>query len=182
MLHFSGLPSEPAEKPKPASPAPSPPLPSTAHFPPPLMQVAPTSVEKMEEILVSEPRMIDEYPIPDTVKPVTTPDLHGAQASMNISIDQDENLTANALNTLRNEGIISEIESSILSMNGLIDAADKAAQYCQEAIKSHNTLVEKVLEKAVGDADDADDGTWKDVFDAANTKSVQLERAQVSCI
>ena len=78
------------------------------------------------------------------------------------------------------ESIITEIESAMSEINGLTYAAEQEGKLCQEAIDNHSALVEKVLEKAVGDDNDADDGTWKDVFDAANQKTDHLGKAQVS--
>merc|ERR1712080_25708 len=49
------------------------------------------------------------------------------------------------------EGIITEIESAMSEINSLTDAAEQEGKLCQEAIENHSSLVEKVLEKAVGD-------------------------------
>jgi len=70
------------------------------------------------------------------------------------------------------EGIITEIESAMSETNGLTDAAEEG-KLSQEAIENRSALVEK----AVGD-NDADDGTLKDVFDAANQKTDNLGEAQ----
>ena len=77
---------------------------------------------------------------------------------------------------------MTDIESAILNMNDLTKSAENASKSCQEAIERHSVLVEKVLQKAVGDDNDADDGTWRDVFEAANIKSDAMHNAQVSRI
>ena len=46
-------------------------------------------------------------------------------------------------------------------------------------MKNHSLLVEKVLENAIGNDSETDDGTWTDVFEAANKKAETIEMAQV---
>ena len=75
---------------------------------------------------------------------------------------------------------IMEIESAVSAMNFLIEEAAKYEEMCKTAVKNHSVLVEKVLENAIGKDDDPDDGTWTDVFEAANKKSETLDMAQVS--
>merc|ERR1712018_796416 len=74
---------------------------------------------------------------------------------------------------------ILEIESAVSSMNFLLDEAEKYEQICKNAVKNHSLLVEKVLENAIGNDSDADDGTWTDVFEAANKKAETIEMAKV---
>merc|ERR1712018_157962 len=74
---------------------------------------------------------------------------------------------------------ILEIESAVSSMNFLLDEAEKYEQICKNAVKNHSLLVEKVLENAIGNDIDADDGTWTDVFEAANKKAETIEMAKV---
>ena len=50
----------------------------------------------------------------------------------------------------------------------------------KDAVKNHSVLVEKVLENAIGNDNDSDDGTWTDVFEAANKKAETLDLAQVN--
>ena len=187
--------SPPSVQPKPTSPAPLQPPPSTSHFPPPLKQIAPKSASEEEEKSKEEPMQANEIPSttpksaskeeeksieePVQFEEIPSTPLKSASKEEEKLIEepmQFEEITS----TAKKDAIITEIESAISSMNGLTEAAEKAGQSCQEAIESHGILVEKILEKAVGDDIDADDGTWKDVFDAANKKSDQLERAQVN--
>merc|ERR1719322_411789 len=74
---------------------------------------------------------------------------------------------------------ILEIESAVSAMNFLIEEAAKYEEMCKTAVKNHSVLVEKVLENAIGNDDDPDDGTWTDVFEAANKKAETLDMAQV---
>merc|ERR1719322_657451 len=74
---------------------------------------------------------------------------------------------------------IMEIESAVSAMNFLIEEAAKYEEMCKTAVKNHSVLVEKVLENAIGNDDDPDDGTWTDVFEAANKKAETLDMAQV---
>jgi len=97
------------------------------------------------------------------------------------NVDELETIQEQKLQpAIENEEVMIEIESAISEMRGLTYAAVEEGKLCQEAIENHSILVEKVLEKAVGDDNDADDGTWKDVFDAANQKTDHLVKAQVS--
>ena len=75
---------------------------------------------------------------------------------------------------------IVEIESAVSAMNILIEEAEKYEEICKNAVKNHSVLVEKVLENAIGNDNDADDGSWTGVFDAANKKAEALESAQVN--
>ena len=75
---------------------------------------------------------------------------------------------------------IVEIESAVSAMNFLIEEAEKYEEICKNAVKNHSVLVEKVLENAIGNDNDADDGSWTGVFDAANKKAEALEMAQVN--
>ena len=75
---------------------------------------------------------------------------------------------------------IVEIESAVSAMNFLIEEAEKYEEICKNAVKNHSNLVEKVLENAIGKDNDADDGSWTGVFDAANKKAEALEMAQVN--
>merc|ERR1719322_2069401 len=74
---------------------------------------------------------------------------------------------------------ILEIESAVSAMNFLIEEAAKYEEMCKTVVKNHSVLVEKVLENAIGNDDDPDDGTWTDVFEAANKKAETLDMAQV---
>merc|ERR1719322_611837 len=74
---------------------------------------------------------------------------------------------------------IMEIESAVDAMNFLIEEAAKYEEMCKTAVKNHSVLVEKVLENAIGNDDDPDDGTWTDVFEAANKKAETIEMAKV---
>ena len=186
-----------------------PPLPSTSHFPPPFEQVAPKSIVNKEKT-VEQSIIVEKQEIPkekemspiniemDTSKleeetsntdindKIREPD-HALDAITDndsigmTTVDKIETIDLQKSYTVtENESVITEIESAISEMNDLTGAAVEEGAMCQAAIENHSLLVEKVLEKAVGDDNDAEDGTWKDVFDAANQKTARIEKAQVS--
>merc|ERR1719394_1457148 len=82
-------------------------------------------------------------------------------------------------NNIEDRPDILEIESAVSAMNFLIMEAEKYEKMCKDAVKNHSVLVEKVLENAIGNDNDSDDGTWTDVFEAANKKAETLDLAQV---
>ena len=187
-----------------------PPLPSTSHFPPSFEQVAPKpivtkaettepsisagktpEVPKEKEVSPTNveeemSKIEEENTITDLNDKIKEPDVEldvvtGIDSIGMTNVDELETIQEQKLQpAIENEEVMIEIESAISEMRGLTYAAVEEGKLCQEAIENHSTLVEKVLEKDVGDGNDADDGTWKDVFDAANQKTDHLVKAQVS--
>ena len=181
-------------------------LPSTSKFPPPLQQVSPKTpstddIDKFEDNAAKDVGNTTEIPkdviktdiiqVTDTKLEVAqdTPQAKGKTAidthATNSSISTTSSATKETIindeessNTEKRSDII-EIESAVSSMNFLIDEAEKYEQICKNAVKNHSVLVEKVLENAIGNDSDTDDGTWTDVFEAANKKAETIEMAQV---
>ena len=182
------------------------PLPSTSKFPSSLEQVQPkqpmkneTPTDKLEDN-VEEKMMSSEIlkskETTDAVKDLENVDsvpneentefVHNAKETDNVQLTQEltSNYEADASSTTTSnpEGRpdILEIKSAVSAINFLIKEAEKYEKMCKDAVKNHSVLVEKVLENAIGNDNDSDDGTWTDVFEAANKKAETLDLAQVN--
>ena len=156
---------------KPAPSTPSPPLPSTSHFPTPFEQVPPNTTVRMEESAMKTDVLNDTIPTnSENVDPSPVNDK---------IVVKNEAMIKKELLIEEKQQILAEIETTVSAMCDTINSAEKAGSVCKEAIEKHGVLVEKVLEKVVGDDSDADDGTWKDVFEAANKKADHMQQAQV---
>jgi len=181
-----------------------PPLPSTSKFPSSLEQVQPKQpikneppTDKLEdnvektissEILKSKETtdVVDDLEIVDSVpNEETTEFVHNAkktdtfQLTQEPTSNQEEDTYSKTTSTSEDRPDILEIESAVSAMNFLIKEAEKYEKMCKDAVKNHSVLVEKVLENAIGNDNDSDDGTWTDVFEAANKKAETLDLAQV---
>merc|ERR1712226_21315 len=164
------------------------PLPSTSKFPPPLQQVSPKS-PAIENIDKSDGNSEKELrPTTETQKNMEITDIVQVTDKQTINGSNDKTSSVTEEPFIKNEekssdmekkADILEIESAVSSMNFLLDEAEKYEQICKNAVKNHSVLVEKVLENAIGNDSDTDDGTWTDVFEAANKKAETIEMAQV---
>ena len=182
-----------------------PPLPSTSKFPSSLEQVQPKQpikneppTDKLEdnvektissEILKSKETtdVVDDLEIVDSVpNEEKTEFVHNAkktdtfQLTQEPTSNQEEDTYSKTTSTSEDRPDILEIESAVSAMNFLIKEAEKYEKMCKDAVKNHSVLVEKVLENAIGNDNDSDDGTWTDVFEAANKKAETLDLAQVN--
>ena len=109
---------------------------------------------------------------------VLTPETENVILEKDLQLEIETTDEISLHNSIK-EKLLLEIQSAVTSMHDLTIAAEEAGKSCEEAIKTHSGLVETVLEKAVIEDSDADDRTWKDVFEAANVKSERFEYAQV---
>ena len=120
---------------------------------------------------------------PEISEPGIEIDVHAENDSVTIPKVETADMNEQELRVeTEKDTVISEVVSAMSELNDLMYTAEIQGKICKEAIEHHSLLVEKVLENAVGDDNDADDGTWKDVFDAANQKTDHLAKAQVSLI
>ena len=112
------------------------------------------------------------------IAPVLTPETENVILEKDLKLKIETTDEVSLHNSIK-EKLLLEIESAVTSMHDHTIAAEEAGKSCEEAIKTHSGLVETVLEKTVIEDSDADDRTWKDVFEAANVKSERFEYAQV---
>ena len=182
------------------------PLPSTSKFPSSLQQVQPKQPVKneaptdkvednAEEKMISS-EVLKSTEATDAVKDSENVDsvlseektelVHNAKETDTFQLNQEptSNLETDTYSKTTNNPEdrpdILEIESAVSAMNFLIMEAEKYEKMCKDAVKNHSVLVEKVLENAIGNDNDSDDGTWTDVFEAANKKAETLDLAQVN--
>ena len=139
--------------------------------------------EKVEEQIVDKELDVVEIAPPTTL---SEQDIKDETSLSSVQIGQLSSMSEPILPKLDIPGDLDkrpdivEIESAVSAMNFLIEEAEKYEDICKNAVKNHSVLVEKVLENAIGNDNDADDGSWTGVFDAANKKAEALEMAQVN--